>query len=423
MESHKKKKYMSAAYRSSFAKLLLNIYLYCEEIQEGYEPSPWEREAAAEFGRLFELFIGGREDITGELDSLRDGIIGRVEVMTAFTDCFQIYEYVLNRVERRFVTAAPSKYTPSLMAERLVDYIAGLEYGAEQNEALRQIVAQLPVRLTRQKFYSIVLDRLSVFAGAEQAQIEDFLYMLGTAAAVRLPEHMEEEKELYEILSELRRTDYRKLDGVKFGMCSGTLARGIRILTDRTDRYVLLVQLVNDLYVLCLTGKEALIDASEQQAFLTGAKKIMEAFRGQRQDLLEELRQVEGVQESASQWLSAGVKSEGDPVLEKLEKLLSGSSFMSLEEKKVSHETADQALIEERGKAFCEDLDRLFADMQKPVVRAVMAKVLSGLPMVFQDSQEIREYIQMSLEGCSDYAEREACMELLEQELMVDAVV
>ena len=96
---------------------------------------------------------------------------------------------------------------------------------------------------------------------------------------------------------------------------------------------------------------------------------------------------------------------------------------MSLEEKKVSHETADQALIEERGKAFCEDLDRLFADMQKPVVRAVMAKVLSGLPMVFQDSQEIREYIQMSLEGCSDYAEREACMELLEQELMVDAVV
>lgn len=422
MERHKKKKYISAAYRSSFAKLLLNICLYSEEIQGEDVPSFWESDRAAEFGRLLEMLLDGREDI-GELDSLRDRMIGRVEIMTAFTDCFEIYEYVLNRVERRFITAAPSRYTPSSIAGELADRIVSLKHGAEQNEALRQIVAQLPVRFTRQKFYSIVLDRLSVFAGAELGEIEDFLYMIGTGAMVGLPEHMEEERDLYEILSKLRSTDYRKIDEAGFRICSETLAQGIRILRERTDRYVLLVQMVNDLYVLCLTGREALTDAAENQAFLSGAKKLLEALRGQRQDVSEEMERLEGIQESAAQWISAGDSSDGDPMLQKLEKLLSGSSFMSLKEKEISHKTADQALIEARGRAFCEDLDRLFTDMSKPVVRAVMAKVLSGLPMVFRDSHEIREYIQTSLEGCSDYAEREACMELLEQELMGDAVV
>lgn len=47
-----------------------------------------------------------------------------------------------------------------------------------------------------------------------------------------------------------------------------------------------------------------------------------------------------------------------------------------------------------------------------------MAKVLSGLPLVFGSASEAEEYIRSGLESCSDHSERETCMELLEQELV-----
>ena len=118
----------------------------------------------------------------------------KTEILTAFSDCFQIYEYVLNRVERRFLVMKDSGRTPAGLAAELVQHIAGLEDDAGRNEMLREIIAQLPVRFTRQKFYSLVMERFSVLTGVSKASIEDFLYMLKTSAMVQLPEHMEAEE-------------------------------------------------------------------------------------------------------------------------------------------------------------------------------------------------------------------------------------
>ena len=62
-------------------------------------------------------------------------------------------------------------------------------------------------------------------------------------------------------------------------------------------------------------------------------------------------------------------------------------------------------------------MDGMFAQQPKRVVRAVMAKVISSLPMVFANSDQVREYLVNGLESCVDLAEREASMELLEQSL------
>ena len=42
-----------------------------------------------------------------------------------------------------------------------------------------------------------------------------------------------------------------------------------------------------------------------------------------------------------------------------------------------------------------------------------MAKCLSSLPANFQSLDEAREYIQGSLNSCSDEIEREACADLI----------
>ena len=41
-------------------------------------------------------------DAVDRIDALRNRIIAKMEILTAYTDIFQIYEYVLNRVEYRF---------------------------------------------------------------------------------------------------------------------------------------------------------------------------------------------------------------------------------------------------------------------------------------------------------------------------------
>ena len=115
---------------------------------------------------------------------------------------------------------------------------------------------------------------------------------------------------------------------------------------------------------------------------------------------------------------------EDDAELSVIGKLLSGSSFMRLDEEEKDEEPADRQWIEKKGQEFCQELGQLFEGMPKAVVRAVMAKILSYLPVVFRTGQELQDYILGCLESCTDTAEREACMELLKRELMdEDALV
>ena len=426
MDTRRRRKYISAAYRYAFSGLVLNYYLYYESLWETPESSQEEREAGEEFGRILREFLEGRNALE-DLDKLRSRIIKRMEILTGFSDCFQIYEYVLNRLERRFLSRMDSEYTPERLAMELVHSIALETSSAEQNERIRNIVAQLPVRFTKQKFYSMVMEALSLYAGAKQKDVERFLDMLKTSSMVKLPEYMETEEELYGILEDLRRRDYRSIDKEGFEQCDLGISRGSHILVDSIDRFVMLADLANDLYVLFLTRQEAIINAAEDQAFKEAASSILNALAGDTWCITEEegeelLSRMEGIQESVEDLVMGG-SEEGDETLDKVEKLLSGNHFMSLDGEEVSEETADKAWLKKQAQEFCMDLDQMFKGLPKAVVRGVMAKVLSSLPVIFHDSIEVEEYIRSSLESCSDHSEREACMELLEQELITDVMV
>lgn len=426
MENRRRKKRISAAYRYSFSRLVLQLWMYYEDVLEyALERSKEEAEDGEELARILGKFLDSKgESDTGEafsqLKGLREKLIGKMEILTGFSDCFQIYEYVLNRVERRFVVLEDSDYTPKELAADLVQAMAAMEDSAGRNGWLRDIVAQLPVRFTRQKFYSMVMERLSAYTGLNKGNVEDYFYMVKSSVMVRLPEGMDKEERLYELLSLLEQADYRHLDQDGFHRCADSLGEGSRLLSARTDFYLSLEQMVNDLYVLFLTEKEKLIDAQEEQLFRNGAKRILEAVESRDESLVGEdgiLTQMEGIQESVADLVMAG-SPEKDEILDKVDRLVSGSFFMPVEPKEACREEADRQWIDEEAKKFCQELDGLFAGRQKAVVRAVMARVLSSLPVMFGDSREVEEYIRTSLESCTDSAEREASMELLEQELM-----
>ena len=79
----------------------------------------------------------------------------------------------------------------------------------------------------------------------------------------------------------------------------------------------------------------------------------------------------------------------------------------------------DRISLEKEAGAYFKELEEVFAGSSKQVVRAIMAKVLSDLPVYFGSMDEIQSYITGSLTSCLDEAEKETCKELLE-ELMDD---
>lgn len=272
----------------------------------------------------------------------------------------------------------------------------------------------------------MVTEKISAYGGLNKANIENFLYMLKTSVMVVLPEHMEQEKELYLWLEELKHADYRNLSQAEFETCMKSLQEASQLILEKTDYYIAVQELVNDLYVLNLTCLEGQINESESHLFQKGAEMILDALETEDRQFSEEegedlLRGMEGIQEEVMDIVMSG-SSEKDEILGKIDRLVSGSHFMSLEEKVEVSEEADKAWIDEKAKEFCRELDQMFLGMQKAVIRAVMAKVLSSLPMIFQDSMEVEQYIRSSLESCADFAEREASIELLQsiQEEMED---
>ena len=99
-----------------------------------------------------------------------------------------------------------------------------------------------------------------------------------------------------------------------------------------------------------------------------------------------------------------------------MERLLSTSAFAPLDEKESWRE--DDVVTREDVEAafdrFVSGVDPVLAACQKPVVRSIMAATLSNLPLSFRSLDEIQEYIKNSLGSCTDRAEKETCMELLQ---------
>lgn len=428
MENHTKRKQMSFAYRYSSSRLALNYYTFYESVYENASIPQKIKDGAVQFNQLLRGFLDGAGDIQS-LDAMRNQIIAAMEVITAYTDCFQIYEYVLNRVERRFVEGQPVTESVEDFAAALTGVLMQSDNAVIMNSRIQEVMGQLPIRYTKQKFYSLLMERLTVYAGADKASLEDVLYMLRTSSMVLLPENMKEEQPaLYELLEKLQSTDYRKLDKQQYQACSDSLFLASERLNQEAGLYLMLQDLINDLYVLMMTVGESLMDGVENQAVRMILEGIWAQFKEDdgrvlTDEITEQLEKLEGMQETSMERFMV-YEHEDDDELKVIDKLLSGSSFVRLDEVDKESEPADREWLEKRGQEFCEELSHLFAGMPKAVVRAVMAKILSYLPVMFRSSQELNEYILGSLESCADTAEREACMELLKRELMdEDALV
>ena len=94
-------------------------------------------------------------------------------------------------------------------------------------------------------------------------------------------------------------------------------------------------------------------------------------------------------------------------------KLLGNSMFIDLNAK-VSTKLADDAYIEKVTTTLFKNLAKMFDKVPQCVVRAVMASSLNKMPVFFNNSDEIAEYIANSLNQCKDAAEKNACYSIIQ---------
>ena len=52
------------------------------------------------------------------------------------------------------------------------------------------------------------------------------------------------------------------------------------------------------------------------------------------------------------------------------------------------------------------ELSKKLSQVSKPVKKAIMGLVLEKLPLTFQNSDEVLDYIRVNLMGCQDKAEK-----------------
>lgn len=425
------KRQASEAYGYSLVRLALQLFMYIDGL-----PQSCEGAAGQEFMELLGQYLDGTL-AEGPLGDYRDSLTGQMETVVAFADCFRIYEYAWNRLERRFEPdRKPTGWSDEDMTRALMGYLTSDKDAAVVNQRIQQIIGQLPVRFTRRKYYGMVRDALTSYIGADLEGLNNEMYLLRTSAMVELTEEQKgQEPELCDLLHGLEAISMRDADKAMYRQAQADIQLASDRLSVMADELQQLQDLVNDLYVLLLTREDALGDAAleaQVDGLLRGLYQVYREWQAGGSGVIPEelsdgLTLLEGRQEeffeAYSRLDSVPARCEGEVEIwqkgRKVERLLSSSPYVSLCGETVQGTVTAEA-VETEADGFIASLEPVFASCQKPVMRAIMAQTLACLPVCFNSLDEIQRYIEGSLGSCSDFAEKETCKELLLQLMEMD---
>lgn len=435
---------MSTYYRYSHIRLALNYYT-CYEIFEEEEEKSEEMQVLVT--RVNEIVLknllnksleGAPEDAVKTIDGVRTAIIETMKVLTNYTDLLQIYEYVLNRVEYRFNGREfPQQYSDMAFAQNLLEYIVSDRDNVVINGKISEVIGQLPLRMGRQKYFEIVKNSFSLYQGAERSTLQDFVYMLRTSAGLEKPEKGRIRFELlHTVYKRFQQADFENMTQKEYEAHADALHMAAAYISKMTNFYLMLQEVVNDIYVILLSMPYAIADVDELENCRRIIKSVYEqhALRGMgtlEDEMPDAFAALEGKQERLFEQISShdfliDTMEEHKALMESLMldkiylslkrivMLSSNSLFIELDLKKDTA-PADKEDIEAACSSFIEEMLASFRTNEKLVNRSRMAATLQALPLFFSNLEELKEYILQSLDNCSNQCEKLAAIELMQK--------
>ena len=372
------------------------------------------------------LFLDGDEQIKA-LRKLRNDIIAIMDNVTMYADALTVHEHVLNRVEYRF----KNYEVPDIdfFESKIEQFIFGAKEDAViTNDKIKSIVSELPLRMTKKRFYDILNDSVDIYKDSDQKALDDFLYMITTAAAIDTDyKEVEHIKGIKDFMEGLDVVDYTGIDEDRFNDINTLLGEWADKLSNTVGIYMILEECVNNTYVLAelspyITDKSAstkhalnmlyeIRDNFDEDAasVLEKCTEYLEVLEGRQEDVMDRLMGYEGL---LNDIYSEHSDNEGLKALNLSMKLVSSSIFINIDEDDTS-KALDREYIDSKKSEIIKKFDEYFKNHSKIVNRAVMSQVIANLPVFFNSPDEVREYINYSLTHCSDESELACSMDVI----------
>lgn len=416
-------------------ELTFSAFSLIEEIwEEKSDLSAAEKTVTDEICRVLDTVgrgMGERDGIIRDVERLRKKITEKMDYFTSFTDRLICYEYVLNRMELKYISEKELKKRLAAFDEE--QYVRGLcQYLFVQKDQtvirdkVRLVVGQIPVRMTKSKFFEKISEALTLYKGGDKSSLDNFIYMIRTASMVYEPAYKGGEyTEFHEILEDLENADYSGLSEEEYNRLVKRLEQGAKQVSRLTDFYYSMQKVVNCIYAVALirnyqTG-ETKLTAACQSIWVCLAKgehrdEMLTPLEGRIEENVEKTSYLESVLFEVKASYKKELKEVGltqfyeDFAL--VANLLSDSLFIDLDEA-ASEEKADASYVERCREELFRELEEKMSGVSRPVKRAIMGEVLEKLPMMFEKSGQIEEYIRVNLLGCQDKAEKCTVMTML----------
>ena len=99
--------------------------------------------------------------------------------------------------------------------------------------------------------------------------------------------------------------------------------------------------------------------------------------------------------------------------------LTSTSIFIDLKENQIEDIDVDDKILKDKIEELINELKELFAKKSRVYTRAVMANILSELPVFFVNMNEVIDYVQTQISSCKNKIEKIACYAIL-SDIMAD---
>lgn len=434
--------YINATYEYSLIHLVLNYYTI-KEIQDETNGIAKDEYLSAVVDKLhtmlFQTIIAKKmpesyEEIVVEVHKLRDEMTDKMTILTAYTDALQIYEYVLNRIEYT-VTGEEYPVEETELAAKVFQYLFNDNDKMVVNSKIQMVTGQLPIRMTKNRFFDYLTDTLNIYNGSDKSSLDDFVGMLKSSALLELPEGFDDAyPAVVGIIKVLQEADFKALDLENYSSIMEQFAFTTDYLTELVSNYLLVMEIINDLYAALLgmpyeKNEDGITDICSDML-----KGLHDAFisEGQIPESVDEgFMQIEGVQEELGEdilqfesillevmsehkdtisWIMAEKMFNS---LSLISKLMSNSLFVDLEADLIEDNPADADYITAKRDELVGLLTDFFANHPKEVNRAVMAALFSNMPVLFNSQQEVKDYIEYSLNHCSNAGELMACAKIL----------
>ncbi len=436
---------MSLYHRYSNIGFAFNYYTYCEMIAENQGDKKTKvLEFTQGLNEVISSYLEGNlrgeklESAISQLNEIRDSIISSMKELTTYVDIFQIYEYALNRVEYRFFeNESQDEMVEEEIVMEILQYIAADKDAVVVNRKMKDILGQLPVRMTKKKYFQIISDSFSLYKEATKSTVDGLLYMLRTSTMLEKPEGMDDNyKDLSSIVKEFEGTDFASISKEEYELLKEKLNFGTEFITNTSDMLLMLAELINNSMVVLLSLPYAITDTSEAENYIGIIEyvnrqiinsnsnevpedeiyNLFENLEGNQERLFSQIQKIDYLLDTATlnqDLLKSLMIDKLYNSLQLISKLISTSTFVDLNDSNDEMVIiTDEELMQIRD-GFIEELMIHLKKFPKLVNRGIMAATLSIMPIIFNNLDEFKDYVENSLSMCSDLDEKKASITLI----------